>query len=654
MSTKKRFRKFKKLRRSASKSNRTLQFDRLEARNLLASIVVDYSFDTQGFFSDTARRDAIEDVAATISSELGDTLDAIVPSGSNTWSQRFNHPGTGVLGSHVVNPTVNANEIVVYVGGRNLGGSILGLAGPGGFTASGNSAWFDTIVERGETGVASNTDFAPWGGTVAFTTTANWHFGETTAGLDSNEADFRSVAFHEFYHVLGFGTSAAFNANIVAGQFTGANAVAEFDGSGNVPLHTDLVHFAEGLTDGGQEVSLDPTITNGTRKFLTDLDRAVLSDIGWEVTSPMSGPVFVSGSDLVVNGTSADNLIEVRGTTGDLQILIDGFDHGLFSQPTGQLVVNALGGNDEIRLQPFVSANTTLNGGAGDDVIRGGAGIDTIFGGTGNDLVFARGGNDIISGQGGNDRISGMDGNDTIDGGSGANTLTGGNGNDTITGGTGVDTIFGSGGNDTIHAGGSNDIISGGTGNDVIYGGLGDDQITGQSGIDTIFGEDGMDVILGGAADDMLFGGNGNDEIRGGGGSDVIYGGIGDDMLFGEQGSDILFGGSGNDFLDGGTSDDELHGGFGNDIMFGAGGADMLFGDQGDDEIHGGVGDDLVRGGDGNDTLNGDGGNDDLFGEAGNDTLFGGLAADLLDGGAGFDNALDAGERGLIDIEEEN
>ena len=51
---------------------------------MLATITIDYSFDTQGFFNETARRDALEDVASDISATLNDTLDAIVPNGSNT------------------------------------------------------------------------------------------------------------------------------------------------------------------------------------------------------------------------------------------------------------------------------------------------------------------------------------------------------------------------------------------------------------------------------------------------------------------------------------------------------------------------------------------------------------------------------------------
>ena len=248
---------------------------------MLASIVLDYSFDSQGFFDNTAARAAIEDVAATISASLNDTLDAIEPTGNDTWSKFFFHPSTGEFGSFVSNPTVNADEIVIYVGGRDLGGGTLGSAGPGGVSASGTQAWLDTVTQRGETGVASNDDFAPWGGSASFSTTANWHFGETTVGLDFDEFDFRSVAFHEFYHVLGFASAGSWTARVdaVNSTFTGAATVAEFDGTGDVPLDAGLAHFAEGTTENGQEVSLNPTITNGTRKFPTALDNVGLTDI---------------------------------------------------------------------------------------------------------------------------------------------------------------------------------------------------------------------------------------------------------------------------------------------------------------------------------------------------------------------------------------
>ena len=63
---------------------------------------------------------------------------------------------------------------------------------------------------------------------------------------------------------------------------------------GPVPLDRFASHFAEGtlgLTARGvQETLMDPSTPAGVRQLPTDLDFAVLSDIGWEVT-PMPIPV---------------------------------------------------------------------------------------------------------------------------------------------------------------------------------------------------------------------------------------------------------------------------------------------------------------------------------------------------------------------------
>ena len=627
-----------------------LQFEPLEPRMLLsANLVIDYSFDTQGFFDDAQRRDAIEDVAAEISTRLGDTLDAIAPTGSNTWQAAFFHPGNGVFGNYVNNPTINADEIIVYVGGRDLGGP-LGEAGPGGFSASGTFDWFDEIRQRGETGVANDTDFAPWGGSASFDSTANWNFSANLP--QSNQHDFRSVAYHELFHVLGFATADSWTAQInSSNEFAGANVVAEHDAGGPVPLTPSASHFDFGTTEGGQEVALDPDLQIGTRKVPTALDWAALDDIGWDILDPAIGTVTVSGANLIVDGTDTDNLIEVRTATGGLRVLVDGFDHGVFASPTGTLVVNALDGNDEIRLQTTVTANTTLNGNDGDDVIRGGAGEDTINGGLGLDFAFGRDGDDVLFGNDGNDRLFGMNGNDELFGNVGDDNLTGGLGSDRLQGGSGADLLLGSGGNDLLFGQFGDDVVNGGADNDFLQGDAGADTILGLGGDDEIHGNDGNDDINAGAGNDTVFAGDGDDIVYGAGGIDILYGGLGNDMLFGEQANDRLFGEAGDDFLSGSTSNDFLRGGTGLDTIEGGGGDDQIFGDAGNDTLLGGTGSDTILGGANDDTLFGDGGSDDLFGEAGNDTITGGVGLDLLNGGLGIDTAVDTGELGEIDIE---
>ena len=638
---------------------RMLHVQTLESRRVLAvAINIDYTFDTQGFFSQQERRDAMEEVAAVVSSRLGDSFDAIVPSGGNTWSQRFTHPGNGISGAWVSNPTVAADEYVIYVGGREQGGSTLGRGGPGGFSASGNTTWFNAIRQRGQPGVANDTDFARWGGAISFDSVGtNWHFGDSTVGLGSGEFDFRSVAYHELLHAIGFGTSDSYDAHVAAGEFTGPNAVAEYDLPGNVPLHGDPAHFASGTQDGGQETAMDPGIAPGLRKFPTPLDWAVMSDIGWEVSSQ---GVYYSGDDLIVNGTNDVNLIEVRAATGGVRVLIDGVDHGVWSAPPDQLVVNALSGNDEVRFEPAVPLDSTINGGSGNDFLRGGAGQDAIYGGPGNDRIYGRDNIDMLFGQSGADRLFGMNGADSLDGGSGIDVLIGAEGNDTLIGGSEADRLSGGNGNDTLRGGSGDDNLTGGNGADNLFGDEDNDTIRGSAGDDTIEGGNGDDTIFGGGDSDTIRGQQGADDIQGNGGNDFIYGGSGNDDIGGGSGNDFIDAGDGNDIVAGasgvdqifgGIGIDDINGGSGNDIIDAGGGNDTVNGSTGDDEIRGGSGDDILNGGNGNDQLFGDDGDDDLFGSNGDDMLTGGPGLDRLHGGAGFDTALDDGERGEISIE---
>ncbi len=254
----------------------------LEERLMLTGITItfDYSRDTGNFFTQT-HRDVLEAAADILSSSLTDTLDAIVPGGSNTWTAKFTNPTTGSNDS-VAGLVVPADTLIIYVGARSLGAS-LAVAGPGGFSASGTTAWLDTVKARGETGALSSpaSDFGPWGGQLSFNTATPWHVSLTTNGLESHESDFFSVAIHEMAHVLGFGISDSWDARVSGSNFIGAASVAVY--GGNVPISPAKTHWAEGTMYNGVEASMDPSLTNGTRRSFGDLDFAGLDDIGWAV-----------------------------------------------------------------------------------------------------------------------------------------------------------------------------------------------------------------------------------------------------------------------------------------------------------------------------------------------------------------------------------
>ena len=52
----------------------------------------------------------------------------------------------------------------------------------------------------------------------------------------------------------------------------------------------------------------------------------------------LSGNVFTQGANLIVEGTSAADTVEVRQIGGNLRVLVNNFDHGQFALPTGCLL----------------------------------------------------------------------------------------------------------------------------------------------------------------------------------------------------------------------------------------------------------------------------------------------------------------------------
>lgn len=307
----------------------------LEQRLLLTlNLVIDYTYDTSGFFNAQARRDVLEEVASVFESRISDTLTAITPGGVDSWTAVFAHPTTGAQIT-AQNLTIPANTVIVYVGARDLS-SGLALGGPGGFSSLATPDFNTNLETRGEPGVnpsgSNDTDFAPWGGTISFDSQVTWNFSMDPPSVGEN--DLYSVALHEMAHVLGFGTSDSFRHLINASNlFTGAESVAAH--GSNVPMHADSLgnpdsgHWAGGITSTlpgttiVQETAMDPQVTTGTRKQMTILDWAALDDLGWEV-SQVADPVDYGDAADTSAGTGPGNYNTRAANNGPSHTIIPG------------------------------------------------------------------------------------------------------------------------------------------------------------------------------------------------------------------------------------------------------------------------------------------------------------------------------------------
>lgn len=269
----------------------------------------DYSLDQSGLFATSAARAALQRAGQSVLQRLTDDLGAISPGGKREWVARFRHPSTG---ADSINPNtltaripvadnlqVQQNELVVFVGGRDLGSNRLGEAftGTWAFPETGPLtsqeraqilAFRDTVEYRGETGASRSTptDFGPWGGSISFDTSGrSWYFGRDVKNLPAGQSDFATTAAHELMHILGFGASPSWDALATASAFTGTasrSVYAGLGGTGNVPLEAED-HWGDQLeTQFDEPTLMKEAVATGTRQLPTPLDFAALQDIGWQ------------------------------------------------------------------------------------------------------------------------------------------------------------------------------------------------------------------------------------------------------------------------------------------------------------------------------------------------------------------------------------
>ena len=170
----------------------------------------------------------------------------------------------------------------------------------------------------------------------------------------------------------------------------------------------------------------------------------------------------LSNGVLTVTGTAGADRIEMERVSSDrLRVRENGRDRTFSYATVQRVVVNALAGDDEIKLEEdddeAVNKPSQLSGGDGNDRIEGGPNVDNISGGNGHDRIDGNGGNDTVFAGAGNDEVRGGSGNDVLHGEAGHDRLDGDSGNDQLFGGDGDDDLEGDGGADRITGGAGND-----------------------------------------------------------------------------------------------------------------------------------------------------------------------------------------------------
>ena len=256
-------------------------------------IVFDYSYDN-GFFTgagNTSRQTLLNAAASVFETRFTDSLTEIKSSGGNQFNLNFDNPSnihttvSPFYNTTLSNYSIAQDKIVVFVGAYNLGGTVLGEGGPGGYSASGTQTFLDNAASRGQKGAPGvpGPDFGPWGGTLSFnnSNTVNYYFGTDAPPAGTTGFDFYSVAVHELGHLLGFGIANSYYHYVANGVFTGP-AVNTLTPN---PSVTNDGHWAAGTQYLGQEAAMTPSIAPGQRKNFTELDFAAMKDTGWQVTA---------------------------------------------------------------------------------------------------------------------------------------------------------------------------------------------------------------------------------------------------------------------------------------------------------------------------------------------------------------------------------
>jgi ELWxxDGT repeat protein/autotransporter-associated beta strand protein len=241
-------------------------------------------------------------------------------------------------------------------------------------------------------------------------------------------------------HVVSTGTNTVFKLAVnplvsittldgsltIAGVISGNDDLVK-DGAGTLiltadnALHGTITLVAGTLLVNGSQPNT-PIVVQGGVLGGTGLLGPITLD-GGQLLGPVyqASPIHPGRRDLVISGTGGNDTIRIRpGADPDtIKVVIDEKVYylkirGNFALPIDRMVVYALAGNDNVKVQEDIGISAWLYGGAGKDRLKGGSGNDILLGGDGDDKLESGQGSDLLIGGRGGDKLEGGSGDDLL------------------------------------------------------------------------------------------------------------------------------------------------------------------------------------------------------------------------------------------------
>jgi Ca2+-binding RTX toxin-like protein len=403
---------------------------------------------------------------------------------------------------------------------------------------------FYSVDDNATSGIAVNAGASAG----SYTVTSTYYGTDALTGVErifgTQNADTFNGGTGDDYFVAGLGSDI-----INGGGGSGFDRLSYYDSRSNAQLGGVIVNFT-GLGSG--------TVTDfpGTIDTFTGIEEVIGTALGDTFNGGASDDRFdgARGADNFNGGGGIDTVtfeFDDGITQGvNVNLVAGTATDGYGFADTLNSIENIYGTNKALLVDNIVgnSANNTIRGYAGNDMLDGGAGVDTIDylgdfarGGTAavgvylssnvavdsfgnydtllnfenvtgtdvnnagyNDIIFGNSVANFVDARGGGDIVVAGDGDDIVYGGLGTDAIYGGNGNDTLIGSNftaafngEIDYLISEAGNDTIYVGtAGNAYIDGGSGNDVIFGGSATDYVLSGSGNDTVTLGGGVDLVI--------------------------------------------------------------------------------------------------------------------------------------------------------------